>query len=163
MSKLSHKIILVIFVLLNYIIYGQTLNDDIKFDKLNSEEKIYSEKIKNLLSKSKIFVTKKCSPNSGSFAVKNELFKYCIEDIIIIYVYEGVPILIDTKKLYTTRAYISDGTEKSQTSITKSRVLIKDWSNQSYFGKEINIYQSGTFIGTPSLDISEIESIIYEK
>ena len=161
MNTSQNKIVLFVFNLISCLYYGQSLNNEIIFENLSAENEVFVKKANNLLSKSKIYVLRDCSPNSGYYSDEKQLYKYCIEDIIVVYVYENKPILIDSKKLNMTRAYISDGSESSTTYIEKSRIYIKDWNNRKYFGKNLYINQSGNSINeNPSMDYELIESII---
>ncbi|MFC5871327.1 hypothetical protein SAMN05443633_12118 [Chryseobacterium arachidis] len=138
--------------------YTQALNEDIVFENLADESKLLIENINKLLPKAKIITKKECN----QYALR----RYgCIDNYTIVYLYNNKPILIDQKQFSSITAYISNGTEKESTYITKTRIYITDWENKKFIGKNILLSQEGKNESTPYLYKNEIEEIIknYER
>ncbi|CAD7811455.1 hypothetical protein CHRY9390_02359 [Chryseobacterium aquaeductus] len=130
--------------------------EDIIFENQTNEDTSQIEKIKKLLPQSKIIMIKECN----QYALR----QYgCIDDYTIVYVYNNKPILIDQKQFNFIRAYISNGTEKTSTYITKTRMYITHWEKSKFIGKKVNLSQEGKSKSTPYLYKYEIENMIKQK
>lgn len=97
------RILLIMMIGVVNIFSAQSLNENISFQNLTQEENIQIEKIKGLLTQSKITIIKDC-----------KLINYdnCIDEYTIVYLYNNnKPVLIDQIEFSFIRAYVSNGTE----------------------------------------------------
>ncbi|AYM99938.1 hypothetical protein [Chryseobacterium sp. 3008163] len=145
------RILLIMMIGVVNIFSAQSLNENISFKNLTQEENIQIEKIKGLLTQSKIIIIKDC-----------KLINYdnCIDEYTIVYLYNNKPVLIDQIEFSFIRAYVSNGTEETSNYITKTRIYITDWENSKFIGKTIRLSQHGKSESSPYLNKHEIEAKI---